>query len=146
MRYLGSRRMRPKEVYNYFANRKTVDNSRKWDFARTDAYMMQLSFEYEGQILGPYNIFLPFTDDVGITNIIGKPFYNKPVVKDSVMQVTNGQIFLQFISTPCTFNRLYYMVLRMMIGKTLPFIMVAVIMFYEQFNERRTSFQQQDLH
>lgn len=112
MRYLGSRRMRPKEVYNYFANRKTVDNSRKWDFARTDAYMMQLSFEYEGQILGPYNLFLPFTDDVGITNIIGKPFYNKPVVKDSVMQVTNGQIFLQFISTPCTFNRLYYMVLR----------------------------------
>lgn len=112
MKYLGSRRMRPREVYQYFSNRKTVDNSRKWDFARTDVYMMEYRFEYEGQILGPYHLFLPFTDDVGITNIIGKPFYNKPVVKDSVLQVTNGQIFLQFISTPCTFNRLYYMVLR----------------------------------
>lgn len=112
MKYLGSRRMRPKEVYQYFANRKTVDNSRKWDFARTDVYLMELRFEYNGQLLGPYHIFLPFTDDVGITNIIGKPFYNKPVVKDSVLQVTNGQIFLQFISAPCTFNRLYYMVLR----------------------------------
>lgn len=112
MKFLGSRRMRPKEVYRYFANRKTVDNSRKWDFARTDAYMLEYNLEYEGQPLGPYHLFLPFTDDVGITNIIGKPFYNKPVVKDSVLQVTNGQIFLQFISTPCTFNRLYYMVLK----------------------------------
>ncbi len=112
MRYLGSRRMRPNEVYQYFANRKTVDNSRKWDFARTDVYMMEYRLEYEGQLLGPYHLFLSFTDDVGVTHIIGKPFYNKPIVKDSVLQVTNGQIFLQFISTPCTFNRLYYMVLR----------------------------------
>lgn len=110
--YNGSRRMRPQEVYRYFSQRKSVDNSRKWDFARTDVYMMEYNLDYKGQTIGPYHIFLPYSDEIGITNIIGKPFYNKPVVKDSVLQVTNNQIFLQFISTPCTFNRLYYMVLK----------------------------------
>lgn len=112
LNYDGCRRMRPQEVYRYFSQRKITDNSRKWDFARTDVYMMEYRFSYKGQALGPYYIFLPFTDAIGTTHIIGKPFYNKPVVKDSVLQVTNNQIFLQFISTPCTFNRLYYMVLK----------------------------------
>lgn len=110
--YDGSRRMRPQEVYRYFSQRKSVDNSRKWDFARTDVYMLEYNLSYKGQPIGPYHLFLPFSNEIGITNIIGKPFYNKPVVKDSVLQVTNNQIFLQFISTPCTFNRLYYMVLK----------------------------------
>ena len=112
LHYDGCRRMRPQEVYRYFAQRKIADNSRKWDFARTDVYMMEYRFNYQGQPLGPFHLFLPFTDDCGVTHIIGKPFYNKPVVKDSVLQVTNNQIFLQFISTPCTFNRIYYMVLK----------------------------------
>ena len=112
LKYDGCRRMRPQEVYRYFSQRKITDNSRKWDFARTDVYMMEYRFSYQGQPLGPYHLFLPFTDDCGLTHIIGKPFYNKPVVKDSVLQVTNNQIFLQFISTPCTFNRLYYTVLK----------------------------------
>lgn len=110
--YDGCRRMRPQEVYRYFSQKKFTDNARKWDFARTDVYMMEYRFSYLGEALGPYHIFLPFTDSVGITHIIDKPFYNKPVVKDSLLQVTNNQIFLQFMSTPCTFNRLYYMVLK----------------------------------
>lgn len=110
--YDGFRRMRPQEVYRYFSQKRNTDASRKWDFARTDVYMVEYSFSYKGQPLGPYHLFLPFTDSCGITYILDKPFYNKPVVKDSVLQVINNQIFLQFISTPCTFDRLYYMILK----------------------------------
>lgn len=109
--YDGCRRMRPQEVYKYFSSKK-LDKNKRWDFARTDVYLMEYALSYKGQKLGPFQIFLPFTDDVAMTYINGKPFYNKPVVRDSVLQVTNNQIFLQFLSTPCTFSRLYYMVLR----------------------------------
>ena len=104
--YDGCRRMRPQEVYRYFSSKK-LDKNKRWDFARTDVYLMEYAFSYKGQVLGPFQIFLPFTDDCAMTHINGKPFYNKPVVRDSVLQVTNNQIFLQFLSNPCTYSRLY---------------------------------------
>lgn len=109
--YIGHRRMRPQEVFKYFSEKKN-DKNKRWDFARTDVYLMEYNFTFDGQVLGPYHIFLPFCDANAVSHINGKQFYNKPVMRDSVLQVTNNQIFLQFMSTPCTFSRLYYMILK----------------------------------
>lgn len=111
LEYIGHRRMRPQEVYKYFSEKKN-DKNKRWDFARTDVYLVEYNFAFNGQPLPPYHIFLPFCDSNAVTHINGKQFYNKPVVRDSVLQVTNGQIFLQFLSTPCTFSRLYYMMFK----------------------------------
>lgn len=111
LKYIGHRRMRPQEVHRYFSEKKN-DKNKKWDFARTDVYLVEYIFEFAGQRLPPYPIFLSFCDSNAVTHINGKQFYNKPVVRDSVLQVTNNQIFLQFMSTPCTFSRLYYMILK----------------------------------
>jgi len=100
--YLGGRRCTPEEEYNEITKRR--GSRRVFDVARSDIYLMEYSFKFNGEVLKRY-IFLPFVSDGGVIFLSGSRFIVSPVLADRVISITDKNIFMRLGRAKVTFER-----------------------------------------
>lgn len=93
----------PEKTFAVFMERaKKNDRKFVYDFARTDVYLAQFNFSYNGTPIAPIYLYLPYTNDAGMMTIRDKAFYIKPVVADPLISVSPDGLFLPLNQTKMT--------------------------------------------
>lgn len=106
LKYEGIKLCTPEEEYQYLSFKRNQQHT--LELAQSDVYMVNLMFSWDGQMLPPKPIFLPFVNKAGIMHIRGKRFTVLPVLADETLSVAKGDIFVPFLSAKITFKRKMY--------------------------------------
>ena len=106
LKYVGCRRPTPLEEHAFITSKK--NNRRTFDIARSDVYLMNYLFTYNGQPLPPRALFLPFVNDAGYIHIGGSRFAISPVLSDKVISLGSNNIFIRLLRDKLTFERLHH--------------------------------------
>lgn len=80
--------------------------SKTYDTSRTDFFLIELQFSFEGKKLTPRPIYLPFVGQGGSIYISGTKWFISPVLADRVISVGMDQIFVRLLRDRLTFSRL----------------------------------------
>lgn len=80
--------------------------SKTYDMSRTDFFLTELSFKFNGKDLPKSFIWLPFVGQGGSIYISGTKWYISPVLADRVISVGMEQIFVRLLRDRLTFSRL----------------------------------------
>lgn len=80
--------------------------SRTYDTSRTDFFLIELSFSFQGIPLQKRPIYLPFVGQGGSIYISGTKWFISPVLADRVISVGMEQIFVRLLRDRLTFSRL----------------------------------------
>ncbi|BAW19066.1 putative RNA polymerase beta subunit [Ralstonia phage RP31] len=80
--------------------------SKTYDTSRTDFFLMELSFSFQGKPLQKRPIYLPFVGQGGSIYISGTKWFISPVLADRVISVGTEQIFVRLLRDRLTFSRL----------------------------------------
>ncbi len=80
--------------------------SKTYDTSRTDFFLMELLFRFQGVDLPPRPIYLPFVGQGGSIHISGTKWFISPVLADKVISVGMEQIFVRLLRDRLTFSRL----------------------------------------
>ena len=101
--YLGYRRCTPVEE---FRNASRKRGSRPvFELSRSDVFMVEYLFEFEGKPLPPRPVYLPFVGEAGAIYIRGSQFTISPVLADRCMSVSNQNIFIPLSRDRLTFEQ-----------------------------------------
>jgi hypothetical protein len=105
--FIGSHRVDPYEEYrvvthNTKSNNKS--NSRTFDLAHSDVYLVKYEFTYFGEKLDPQYLYLPYVRKGGLIYISGKQFAISPVLADRLFSVGMDDIFIPMPRGKVTFN------------------------------------------
>ena len=79
--------------------------SRTYDTSRTDFFLIELNFSFQGKKLSPRPIYLPFVGQGGSIYISGTKWFISPVLADRVISVGLEQIFVRLLRDRLTFSR-----------------------------------------
>lgn len=104
LKYVGCRRSTPLEEYAFITNKK--NNRRIFDISRSDIYLMNYMFTFNGQPLPPRQLFLPFVNDGGFINLGGSRFAISPVLSDKVISLGMNNIFIRLLRDKLIFERI----------------------------------------
>lgn len=102
--YAGCQRCTPQEEYGFATNKKS--NRRSFDIARSDVYLMKYFFKYDGEMLPPRYMYLPFVNDGSFINIGGSRFTISPVLSDKVISLGLSNVFVRLLRDKLTFERI----------------------------------------
>lgn len=102
--YKGCQRCTPQEEFD--ENTKAKNNKRLYDVAKSDIYMMKYLFEYQGVMLPPRYLYLPFVSDAGTIMLGGSRFNISPILSDRVISVGVDNIFVRLLRDRLTFERM----------------------------------------
>lgn len=80
--------------------------SRTYDTSRTDFFLVELSFSFQGKPLQKRPIYLPFVGQGGSIYISGTKWFISPVLADRVISIGVDQIFVRLLRDRLTFSRL----------------------------------------
>lgn len=75
------------------------------DIAQSDIYMMKYTFSFDGEILPPRYIFLPFVGEAGSLMLSGARFFISPVLADVVLSYERDKIFVVITRDKFAINR-----------------------------------------
>lgn len=109
--YAGCQRCTPEEefmeaVKHNGSKRGGVKRSRKThETARSDIYLMKYFFKFNGKLLDPRYIYLPYVSQAGSIYISGSRFTISPVIQDRVFSIGTNNIFVRFVRDKITFER-----------------------------------------
>lgn len=109
--YAGCQRCTPEEEYTEAIKHNTkrgggVKRSKKtYETARSDIYLMKYFFKFNGELLDPRYIYLPFVSQAGSIYISGSRFTISPVIQDRVFSIGANHIFVRFVRDKITFER-----------------------------------------
>lgn len=105
-RYLGFERISPMEEFTYRTRGKN-NQSRKYDIAQSDVYMVKLKFEFKGK---PYEklLMLPFVRPAGTIFIYGTNYQVVPVLVDKIISVEYQKVFVRLTSVKLNFQKYPY--------------------------------------
>lgn len=101
--YKGCERCTPQEAHSFVTKRS--NNKRTIDVAVSTIYLMKYYFEYQGEMLPPRYIFLPYVLDGGFIMIGGSRFAVSPVLSDKVISLGTTNIFIRLLRDKLTFER-----------------------------------------
>jgi len=102
LEYHGWRRLSPKEEFNkLFA---TSDKRIPYDMARSDLYMLELRFTYQGNPISRY-LYLPYADRGNIIKISDTSYHIVPVLSDTVISPNHKEVFVRLLKDKLTFSR-----------------------------------------
>lgn len=104
LKYVGCKRATPLEEYSFITSKK--NNRRTFDIARSDVYLMNYMFTFNGQPLPSRPLFLPFVNDAGFINLGGSRFAISPVLSDKVISLGTNNIFIRLLRDKLTFERI----------------------------------------
>ncbi len=110
MVYNGYRRCTPQEEYYELTKKK---GSRcMFDVARSDVYLVEFMFSYEGEPLPSKYLLMPFVGDAGSIYLGGSKFTISPILSDRVISVHLTNVFVRLLKARLTFKRVpqHYMV------------------------------------
>jgi hypothetical protein len=105
-KYHGSRRCTHMEEYKETIRKKTTKST--YDVARSDFYMMQYQFSFEGEKLKPKYIYLPFVTDNCTMHISNGRYLVSPVLADRVITIGQDYIFVRLLRDKMTFERIQH--------------------------------------
>jgi hypothetical protein len=80
--------------------------SKTYDTSRTDFFLVELSFSFQGKPLAKRPIYLPFVGQGGSIYISGTKWFISPVLADRVISVGMEQIFVRLLRDRLTFSRM----------------------------------------
>lgn len=103
LRYEGLRRLDPQQEYNELS-RKAPNRSGQ-ELARSDLYMIEVMFSFNGEKLQPRYIQIPFVGPGGLMYLRGSLFSIAPVLTDQGMSVGLDFIFVPLGRAKLTFRR-----------------------------------------
>ena len=102
-KYEGSRMCSPqKHVEKITAE---YQSKRVANIARHDVYLAEYQFSYNGVMLYPRHVLLPFVRPGGLTWLNGALYNISPVMTDVGYSVSKGSIFIPFRRSKLTFNK-----------------------------------------
>jgi hypothetical protein len=80
--------------------------SKTYDMSRTDFFLMELSFSFQGKPLSKRYIYLPFVGQGGSIYISGTKWFISPVLADRTISIGMEQIFVRLLRDRLTFSRI----------------------------------------
>lgn len=92
MKYVDGRRCTPLEQFKEII--RPLKPTHSFDLQRSDVYLMQYNFTYNGLPLKPHYIFLPFVSDGGLFYLKGTQYSITPVIGGKVFNIENGNIYM----------------------------------------------------
>lgn len=101
LQYLGYRRLTPSEEYNYIVNKN--NNKTVYDLARSDLYMIELSFMYSGTPVKK-QLYLPFTDKANLMHISQTTYSLTSVLSDTVISPSHKELFVRLLKDKLTYR------------------------------------------
>lgn len=101
--YDGCRRCTPQEEFNQTTKQR--GNKYVFDVARSDIYLMEYKFSYQGVKLPSRYMFLPFVNDAGIIFLGGSRFVISPILSDRVISIGVSNVFVRLLKAKLIFNR-----------------------------------------
>jgi hypothetical protein len=104
MKYHGCRKCTP--VEEYLENTKKKGSKCVFDVARSDVYLMEYKFSYNGLPLRSKYLFLPFVSKAGAIHISGSRFVISPILADRVISVGIASVFVRLLKARITVNRI----------------------------------------
>ena len=110
LRYEYPQRCTPKEAYA-FATRngsKNNSNKRSFELAESNIYLMKYYFSFNGEMLPPKYLYLPYVTDGGMISIRGARFCISPVLTDKAISVGPDSLFIPLTRAKLTFNRILH--------------------------------------
>lgn len=105
LHYVGLRRCTPEEEYKLLHQKKEKNYV---ELSRSDMYLCEAMFEYQGKPMESRYFYLPFVNEAGIMHIRGTPYMLSPVIGDVAVSVTRGGLFAWLGLTKVQFYRMNY--------------------------------------
>lgn len=108
LKYMGFQRVDPQKQFHELARiragRSQTQRS-SYDVSRSDLYMIQFNFEYQGQPLRPRYILMPFASAAGTIMIRGSTFTISPVLADRCISVNKNALYVPLTRDKLTFKQ-----------------------------------------
>jgi hypothetical protein len=101
--YTGCCRCTPQQEFNEITRKK--GNRCVFDVARSDVYLMEYKFTYQGVPLPSKYLFLPFVEDAGVIYLSGSRYVISPILSDRVISIGIANVFVRLLKAKLTFNR-----------------------------------------
>lgn len=104
LEYKGCQRCTPNEEYAEQTRERY--SKQVFEMARSDFYMVKYLFSFNGVLMPPRYIYLPFLDTAGTMKVRGSQFVVNPVITDRLFSVDYDKIFLPITRDKLTFERI----------------------------------------
>lgn len=82
--------------------------SKTFNISKSDTYLVQVIFSYNGVELPPYYMSLPYVQEAGLITMNGSTFLISPVLIDEGLSVGEDSIFIHVNKDKITFMREHY--------------------------------------
>lgn len=102
--YDGCSRCTPLQEYQETTRKK--GNRCVFDVARSDVYLVEYKFSFNGAKIASKFLYLPFVSKAGTIHISGSRFVISPILADRVISVGMSSVFVRLLKAKLTFNRL----------------------------------------
>ena len=101
--YSHCQRCTPVEEFEFISKKKGT--KRTIDIAKSNIYLMKYYFTYNGNLMHPRYIFLPYVDDGAFIHLGGARFNISPILSDRVISIGVSDIFVRLLRDRLTFKR-----------------------------------------
>lgn len=103
-RFSHSERCTPSEIYQFLTIKK---NTKQFiEYSQSDVYLMKYYFTYNGRLLKPRYLNLPFVSEGGVVSITGNKYTISPVLADVAISAGDDNIYIPLNLDKLTFYRL----------------------------------------
>lgn len=92
LKYLGGRRCTPLEQFKEIT--RPLNPTRVFELTKSDVYLMQYQFSYNGHPLRPQYMFLPFVSIGGLIHFRDTQYKLTPVIGGKVFNIEKGNIYM----------------------------------------------------
>jgi hypothetical protein len=92
IKYHGGRRCTPKETFMEVTRAQQPCHT--FDMARSDIYLMRYDFSYNGEMVKPTYLFLPFISKGGLLHLRDTQYSLAPVISGRIFNIEQGNIYL----------------------------------------------------
>ncbi len=132
--YEGSERVSPQKQFEEVT--REYNSRRNANVAKNTLYMIKLQFSFNGVMLFPRYVLLPYVVDGGLCFLNGACYSVSPVLADVGYSVLKGSIFIPFRKTKHTFNKQDY---HFFANGKLEITYVIWCMFHNEMRNRKKS-------
>lgn len=102
LKFAGLTRPTPKEEYNI------AKMNHEFDITKNTIYMVMVHFDYAGEKIGPFPLYLPYCTKGGLMVVGGSNYFLSPALIDPCLSVTSTNIFLSVNKDKLTFAGIPY--------------------------------------
>ena len=106
LEYVNYERCTPLEEFDEVTRARNT--KRQYDLAKSDIFLVKFYFKYEGEILPPRFIYLPFVGEGGIFSLGGTKYHMTPVLSDKVISPGIDSVFVKLLRDKLIFKRFYH--------------------------------------